>query len=227
MGLYDIMKRCKGLGKIPFVIILGFVLLFQTVTFGNFQSSYAQSLENSIVPDWIRNTAGWWAEGQISDREFLDAIKFMVENRIIIIIQEKSDFKKEFELISLQVSNDLLKIENQELETQYNDLQNKYDQLQKILNEREESPQLVTKDKERLKIIAQTNPLVNGIITGEIKIYIEPVPGYAVEGLTEQLDKLSTLIDTYPNTTPIKLKTTQNKSDANITISWICLSNNF
>ena len=39
----------------------------------------------SIVPQWIKNNAGWWAEGQISDRTFLNGIEFMIKENIISI----------------------------------------------------------------------------------------------------------------------------------------------
>jgi len=35
------------------------------------------------VPDWIRNNAGWWAEGLISEEDFLNGIKYLVEQGII------------------------------------------------------------------------------------------------------------------------------------------------
>ena len=35
------------------------------------------------VPDWIRNNAGWWAEGLISEDDFLNGIKYLVEQGII------------------------------------------------------------------------------------------------------------------------------------------------
>jgi len=35
------------------------------------------------VPDWVRNTAGWWASDQISDTEFLNAIEFLTKEGII------------------------------------------------------------------------------------------------------------------------------------------------
>ena len=28
------------------------------------------------VPDWVKNTAGWWAADAISETEFLNAIEF-------------------------------------------------------------------------------------------------------------------------------------------------------
>lgn len=37
------------------------------------------------IPDWIRNNAGWWSTGQISDKEFVSSIQYMIDNQIIII----------------------------------------------------------------------------------------------------------------------------------------------
>lgn len=37
------------------------------------------------VPEWVKNTALWYGQGEISETEFLNAIKFLVENNIIVI----------------------------------------------------------------------------------------------------------------------------------------------
>jgi len=37
------------------------------------------------VPDWVRNNAGWWADGLISDDDFVSGIKYLVEQGIIKI----------------------------------------------------------------------------------------------------------------------------------------------
>ncbi len=39
-------------------------------------------------PDWVRNNAGWWADGLISDNDFISGIKYLVENGIITVEQE-------------------------------------------------------------------------------------------------------------------------------------------
>jgi len=43
-----------------------------------------------LVPSWIKNNAGWWAEGTVDDTTFLNGIKFLVENDIIKISDSKS-----------------------------------------------------------------------------------------------------------------------------------------
>jgi len=35
------------------------------------------------LPDWIRNNAGWWAEGMIAEDDFVNAIQFLIKEGII------------------------------------------------------------------------------------------------------------------------------------------------
>ena len=35
------------------------------------------------VPDWVKNTAGWWATDVISETEFVNAVEFLVKENII------------------------------------------------------------------------------------------------------------------------------------------------
>ena len=35
------------------------------------------------LPPWVKGIAGWWAEGKISDNDFVNAIKFLVNQGII------------------------------------------------------------------------------------------------------------------------------------------------
>ena len=48
------------------------------------QNAQAQSL----IPDWIKNNAGWWAEGEVDDETFLSGIEFLIENKIINVSSE-------------------------------------------------------------------------------------------------------------------------------------------
>ena len=49
------------------------------------------SYSEKLVPDWIKNTAKWYGDGITSEQEYLDSIKFLIENNIITIdgIKEK------------------------------------------------------------------------------------------------------------------------------------------
>ena len=47
------------------------------------------SAENeSLIPDWIKNTARFWVEGKVSDSEFINALQYMIKNGIIEIPKE-------------------------------------------------------------------------------------------------------------------------------------------
>ena len=43
------------------------------------------------IPEWIKNNARWWAEGQIDDKSFVQGIQFMVKNNIIKIPETNID----------------------------------------------------------------------------------------------------------------------------------------
>tara|TARA_B000000460_G_scaffold219774_1_gene170971 strand:- start:265 stop:483 length:219 start_codon:yes stop_codon:yes gene_type:complete len=37
------------------------------------------------VPNWVKNTAGWWAEDQIPDSAFLQGIQYLINEGIMIV----------------------------------------------------------------------------------------------------------------------------------------------
>ena len=45
----------------------------------------SESPQSQEVPDWVKNTASWWAEDKISETEFVNAIKFLVTHGIIVV----------------------------------------------------------------------------------------------------------------------------------------------
>ena len=47
---------------------------------------FSESLrEEFTIPDWVKNTAGWWADGQIPDSAFLQGIQFLIKEEIITV----------------------------------------------------------------------------------------------------------------------------------------------
>ncbi len=46
-------------------------------------TSMVASVDANNVPDWVKNNAGWWAEGQIDDTAFVSGVQYMIENGII------------------------------------------------------------------------------------------------------------------------------------------------
>jgi len=37
------------------------------------------------IPDWVKNTAGWWVTGKISDTEFTVALQYLIKKGIILV----------------------------------------------------------------------------------------------------------------------------------------------
>ena len=62
------------------VLIMFFSLIGSSILVPN---SSAQ--EDTQIPDWIKNVAGWWANGEIPENQFLDAIGYLINNNIISI----------------------------------------------------------------------------------------------------------------------------------------------
>ena len=51
-------------------------------------SIYAQSQYD--IPSWIKNTALWYGQEQISDTEFISALQFLVKEGILVIPFEEN-----------------------------------------------------------------------------------------------------------------------------------------
>jgi len=62
------------------VLIILFSLIGSSILIPN---SSAQ--EEAQIPDWVKNVAGWWANNEISEKEFLAGIEYLINNNIIYI----------------------------------------------------------------------------------------------------------------------------------------------
>ena len=51
--------------------------------------------ESVTIPDWVRNNAKWWSEGEIDDRTFANGIEFMIKKGIIIVPATSSGAAKD------------------------------------------------------------------------------------------------------------------------------------
>ena len=45
----------------------------------------AMDKTNTVIPKWIKNNAGWWAEGSIDDTSFVQGIQFMIKEGLMSI----------------------------------------------------------------------------------------------------------------------------------------------
>ena len=46
-------------------------------------SEYDNDSQAAVIPQWIKNSAKWWAEGEISDPNFLGGIEYMIKTKVI------------------------------------------------------------------------------------------------------------------------------------------------
>jgi len=73
-----IVKAQYGSSKIT-VEKMSFVINF------NGETSMEEQLPTSQVPDWIKFTSGVWVDGTSSDGEFINAIQFLIADKIIVL----------------------------------------------------------------------------------------------------------------------------------------------
>ena len=60
-----------------FILSCFFALLFISFISSN---AYAEN-----VPEWVKNTAGWWSTDAISENEFVNAIEFLIKDGLIVV----------------------------------------------------------------------------------------------------------------------------------------------
>jgi len=49
----------------------------------------AVTAQSDAIPSWIKNTAGWWAEDQISETEFVNSIEYLIDSGIIQVSSQQ------------------------------------------------------------------------------------------------------------------------------------------
>lgn len=105
------------------------------------QSANSTPPANSI-PNWIKNTAKWWAEGQTNDSDFLSAMQYLIDQNVL---HPKSS------QITNQ-NNTTQKIED--LQTRYNSLEIKYNELLKQVQNMPENQDNSKKYTESIAAVA-------------------------------------------------------------------------
>ena len=186
------------------------------------------------IPLWVKNTAGWWADGKIEDSEFLAGIYFLIENGLLVIelseiekmteeerkIADRNEwqFARYLDRIEKAVSDDKRYIE-------YPNPSN--DVIKKFLRD-----YAVWNFEQQIQIGNKSFPnpnymLVDGVYHLEYKIYINKQPA----GLP--LDHVSTLSNSFKyweqqeltsnDEKPVKIHfvVTKSKSEANLWVTWV------
>ena len=76
-------QNCNQMQKILISSLI--VILMASAISMALPSAFAAEPYVSEIPDWIKNTAGWWADGQIDDRAFVSGLQWLISNGIMKI----------------------------------------------------------------------------------------------------------------------------------------------
>jgi len=60
-------------------------ILFQPIPLETATFTMNVGQAETSIPDWIKNNAGWWADGQIDDSSFVSGIQWLISNGVITI----------------------------------------------------------------------------------------------------------------------------------------------
>ena len=77
------------------IILVGFLVIFLSLSWNHSSAQWTDYNQHDpgiaiqLIPPWIKNTAGWWANDAISEKEFLHAVQYLIENKIIKVGSEK------------------------------------------------------------------------------------------------------------------------------------------
>jgi len=50
-----------------------------------FLFSFSAFAQNSAIPDWVKNNAKWWSEGQIGESDYISSLQYLINQGIIKI----------------------------------------------------------------------------------------------------------------------------------------------
>ena len=65
--------------RFPILLILSFSLLGSGILVPN------SSAQDTQIPNWVKNVAGWWGNDIISENEFVTGIEYLINNNIILL----------------------------------------------------------------------------------------------------------------------------------------------
>ena len=47
--------------------------------------SILEPIPEIVLPDWVKNNAGWWADDLVSDQEFVRAIEWLIDEGVMTV----------------------------------------------------------------------------------------------------------------------------------------------
>ena len=80
-------------------------ILFQPIPLETATLTINVGQAETSIPSWIKNNAGWWADGQIDDGSFVSGLQWLISNGIMILTQETAEPKPEVKSVDLTISS--------------------------------------------------------------------------------------------------------------------------
>ncbi len=68
-----------------FVSGIEYMLENNIIVISNIPSSGTVSVSDDAIPEWVRDSAYWWSQDLISEDEFVNSLRFLIQEGIIII----------------------------------------------------------------------------------------------------------------------------------------------
>ena len=82
----DVLVHGTGLSYDPTFAGIGSGLIEIGASGGGQPAAAGPPGEEAVtIPPWIKNTAGWWAEGQIDDAAFVQGLEYLIQNGIMLV----------------------------------------------------------------------------------------------------------------------------------------------
>ena len=76
------------------------------------------------------------------------------------------------------------------------------------------------REKDRILVLANTHPMIQAVVSGELKFYFEPLPGYAATGVSAGVEEIARSLsewDSYNAT----MRRVYSASDADLVVAWV------
>ena len=84
-GMYDISLALTGTGFTNWKNFVVSGTTFEIGKAGEVLEPSPKPTPETSIPSWIKNNAGWWADGQIDDSSFVSGLQWLISNGIMKI----------------------------------------------------------------------------------------------------------------------------------------------
>ena len=92
--------------KKKILVLFGILTLVSSVGITAWSSiTFAEEI---LIPNWVRDTALWWGEGKISDSDFINALQYLMKEKILNVPPPDSSNE---EIIDREINFDKLSLE--------------------------------------------------------------------------------------------------------------------